>query len=301
MNTDVDSFLSHYGVKGMRWGVRKSIEAPAKTPMSKKKKALIAATVAVGVGVAATAAILYGPKVAEKFKVDKAANLLLKDFAENSAAESTIRNGENWTNGYLSKDVNLPSGTKFNRVASKLETEIGKNPKYATYLPKDVARYQSTFNSPFKSGNTPRFKTIIDSSAPVRIAGQESMMKTALSNASLSSKTSGRMRSEIIASYKGQANFEYMRDRVSKATNEEVAERWLNVQMGKSWKSPVSSAVLDSLKKAGYSGFTDNVDSFGGSQHAVVLISDSVLKLTGRPMSTLDVQAAQKLLDKLGG
>lgn len=298
---DVDDFLAHYGVKGMRWGIRKAPSSDAKAPMSKKKKALIAATVAVGVGVAATATILYGPKVAEKLRVGRAADLLSKNFKEDPVASATVRKGENWVDGFLTKDVELPSGTRFNRVASSLETEIGKNPKYATYLPKDVARYQSSFSSPFKSSSTPKFKTVIDSSAAVRIAGQDTMMKTALSNASLNSKASGRMRSEIIASYKGQPNFNFMREKFSKASNEEVAERWLNIQMGKSWTSPVSKQFLDSLKKSGYSGITDNVDTFGGSQHAVVLINDSVLKLTGRRMTDLDIKAAQKLLGKLGG
>ena len=297
----VDSFLAHYGVKGMKWGVRKAESSDEKTPMSKKKKALISATIAIGVGVVATATILYGPKVADKLKVNRAADMLMKDFVADPKASSTIRNGENWVSGYLSKDVELPSGTKFNRVASSLETKIGNNPKYATYLPKDVARYQSTFSSPFKASNSTKFKTVIDSSATVRIAGQETMMKTALSNASLSTKASGRMRSEIIASYKGQPNFDFMREKFAKASNEEVAERWLNIQMGRAWKTPVSTQFFDTLKKSGYSGITDNVDSYGGSQHAVVLFNDSVLKLTGRRMTDLDIKAAEKLLSKLGG
>jgi hypothetical protein len=43
VSDEVDIFLAHYGVKGMRWGVRKDYKSTERTSLSKKQKARIAA------------------------------------------------------------------------------------------------------------------------------------------------------------------------------------------------------------------------------------------------------------------
>ena len=57
MSDNVDTFLSHYGVKGMRWGVRKD-----RKPWSTKKKVLVGAAT-----VAALGAAVLGTKVGIDF------------------------------------------------------------------------------------------------------------------------------------------------------------------------------------------------------------------------------------------
>lgn len=57
MTTEVDSFLMHYGVKGMKWGHRRNRDGSPRPTMSAKKKAAIAA--GVGVTVAVGAAIAF--------------------------------------------------------------------------------------------------------------------------------------------------------------------------------------------------------------------------------------------------
>lgn len=57
-----EEMLEHFGIKGMKWGVRKQTVSgnTTKTPMSKKKKIVIGVSVAtVAVGVGATAYYLH--------------------------------------------------------------------------------------------------------------------------------------------------------------------------------------------------------------------------------------------------
>ena len=52
-----DAYLEHFGVKGMRWGVRKDHSAgEPKTPMSKRKK--VAVGVSTGLAIATGAALV---------------------------------------------------------------------------------------------------------------------------------------------------------------------------------------------------------------------------------------------------
>ena len=52
----MDDTIIHYGVKGMRWGVRNTKPAAPKSTRSRKKK--VAGAIALGVGAAAVAVIL---------------------------------------------------------------------------------------------------------------------------------------------------------------------------------------------------------------------------------------------------
>lgn len=78
----VDAFLAHYGVKGMRWGVRKERDASGETTsnrvFNKRNAAIAGGVVAIGAGVTlailakngtiATSAIKSNPQVREAMK-----------------------------------------------------------------------------------------------------------------------------------------------------------------------------------------------------------------------------------------
>lgn len=301
--SDVDDFLAHYGVRGMKWGIRKK-ESPTpikqRKPLTKKQKTLIVAGTAVGIGVVAAGIILGRPKLLAHLEVKRSADLLLSDLKNNEGTSSVIRKGEQYYINHVTKDVTIPAGVKFHRVASALETDIKNSPKYANYLREDVAKYRATFNPAFRKEGTQKFKTTFEALTDTKIAGQESMARAANDIVSASSKTSGRMRSELISVYKNQADFEFIRDKYARASDSEVIDRWLDLKSGGSWTSDVSKKFLSELRDQGYAGLTDQADSAGLSKHAVVLINDSLLKTVGGKMTSADVKAAEKILDKLG-
>lgn len=122
MTTDVDDFLTHFGVKGMKWGVRKDGESKSSGWTDDQKKK--AKQVAVAAGVAAVAVGAYyaskklnlsipvrsssaaskvtaGAAAAKKIKMDRE----LSDFMGNSA-QRILSDQKQWSSS-LGKSLNV--------------------------------------------------------------------------------------------------------------------------------------------------------------------------------------------------
>jgi len=111
--TDVDNFLAHYGVAGMRWGKRNS------SPMSGKTKRRVGASVATVAG--ATAGAAAGAKAlgaATKYITSKKLNdkLVSKALKDQSAIVRTLAR----------KQVAKSIAAKANTLASELNSSKNK-------------------------------------------------------------------------------------------------------------------------------------------------------------------------------
>ncbi len=73
----VDDFLAHYGVRGMKWGIRKESSNGPRKPLTKKQKLAVAGTAAAGV-----TAIVAGAFIAARY------NVKLKDMKVSSEAKA---------------------------------------------------------------------------------------------------------------------------------------------------------------------------------------------------------------------
>lgn len=290
--------LMHFGIPGMKWGRRKrdtvqekSIDHKKLTP--KQKKIIIGSTIAVGIGIAVVGAVLLRPVVLKNLETKKVSELLLSDIKNSPKLADFLASGKKSIDGKILDDIELPKGINFHRVAGNLETSINK-PKYANYLKEDVLKYKGTFN---KNG-TAKYKTIFEALDKTKIAGETTMADMATKLATRDSKINGRLRSEVIGSYRHQYNYDFMKEKFKNASTSELAQTWVNLHSGKSWDSPVAKEFIAALKKAGYSGFTDTNDTFGElAGHAVVLINDSLVKTTGQLMSATERAAALKMLN----
>lgn len=295
--------LSHFGVIGMRWGkTKKSTFSESTATSSKKKmdpktkKRIIYGSIAIAVGVVATTAILARPALIKNLQNKKTADLLISELKDSPKYSDFISAGKKTVDGQILGDVHLPLGTKFHRVATTFENSINK-PKYATYLDNDVLKYRSSFdwnsNSKVKS-----YKTTFEALQKVKIAGETSMADAVRAVAKTDSKMNGKLRGEIISAYKGQSSYNIMKEEFKNASTQEVVKRWIDLNSGGSWNSPMAKQVRDTLKKSGYSAFTDSIDSRGLAGHAVVLINDEALKTTGSILTNVEKEAAKKLLTK---
>lgn len=137
MSTDVDDFLAHYGVKGMKWGViRKSPSGSSNGPPSRREVRTTAAYIRKG----------YDPREAEKKAAGriKVENILLASGGVALAAGAgyvAYRAGER----HFGK-VNLPMGAKVHHVnVHGPDLNIQDKPMFVSFDKRDQKFYDSVF------------------------------------------------------------------------------------------------------------------------------------------------------------
>lgn len=179
MEQDVEDFLAHYGVKGMRWGVRKKYDSVGRKGASPQKltdeeKAVLKA-VGDEPGDSLMRRMKYGPdgekrkltegqkdllKAGAKVAVGVGAYLLLKEFGERAMVDATVgkdaptelksfwkkyqKSGVPFDFDNLSTErITLSPGSILTRISSAKETEIRPGGFYAAFKPDDVTRYKA--------------------------------------------------------------------------------------------------------------------------------------------------------------
>ena len=129
----MSDYLIHYGVKGMKWGVRHDRERHLKDSSkrqkwSRKKKILVGAAVAGGALTVLGGIYLYKELNTSLIGVSYHRG----DYLKNLLSELSDSDG-----------VSLPKGTSFQRISSKaIEDYTTRGQEYVSYMFRDNARYK---------------------------------------------------------------------------------------------------------------------------------------------------------------
>ena len=266
MSETSELVLIHYGVKGMKWGVVKADEPgetkPKKrkslTPEQRKKLVKVGITVAVGAAVVTAVIVTHG-----KIKVNRETENLVQE---------AIARGKILARNRDFSDVVVPKEVQFHRIAKTLETEI-TDPKYATFIERDVMNYRATWE-----GN---FKIKYDAISDVKIASVKSQLSQ-LSNIMdepLSSATKKGL--TVRKLLESETDNRYARKAIRKADPKLLADIAVGQRAGGAWNDDVSKALIRKLKTSGYSALTDGADTRVLAEHAVVLFDNEFFKTTG--------------------
>lgn len=268
---DVDTFLTHYGIAGMHWGIRKeketsSVKKSNKELMSPKTKDFLK-KVAIGAAVVAAGTALYGTYKYADIKITSAIFNGPKTFIKNGGL----------------KDVTLPSFVKFHRMTDGVETGI-KDRAFAVYKPKDIFTYRSAW------AKTRR--TILGLGGKTKIASHDSAVK-ALSEIMNDPKKKQKFFNEA-------KMFDPIERAIFNSMRGEDAARAIYAKNTRDiWSGPMSKATTRVLQKKGYNATTDIWDSGRVADHSVVLF-DKRFKGVSKTYDMKKAKSSKTIAKKLG-
>lgn len=293
-------FLAHHGILGMHWGIRK-LESDIRE--GRKKQAIIeSGASAAAAAILGTAAFKIGKPIVQ---LNNAVDRLSEEFMTAPKVANAALKGHDLLNA--DTDIVLPKGTVFHRVASELENEVN-NPKYATYFENDVLRYRKDWSA--LSGNgVDHFKTKFEALDNAKIASRGTMHQVGLSILDKVPEEGGKTLRQLAIDqavefqkqgwpHKAPDVFALTKT-YTEATPEEIVNHIIGSGNGGSWTGAAESRLVSALKKLGYAGFTDNIDTSWLADHAVVLINNEVVKTSSSPLTSIERDAAKKLITKL--
>lgn len=139
------NYLKHYGIKGMKWGVRRyqnadgSYTSQGKTRRNSHSKNNYARNVAVGVGIASAALAIYGGVYLHNanHSHDDTVNMIAGPLKQNLDDFGSSR-----------ADIKLPKGTKFQRISNEAnEDYIQRGHTYVSRTLHDNLAYRSVMPS----------------------------------------------------------------------------------------------------------------------------------------------------------
>lgn len=292
----VDDFLAHYGVRGMKWGKRKSKsessseeseeQAPRKTyPRLTKKQAIIGASILVGVAVAAVVIANRGDISATLKGVPRHYQTSGKE-----RVERVLRKNDDRT------DIVLPKGQIFSRVSTVAENNV-RDATYVSYKPKAVNEYVSRYGSGGK--HQVKIEALDDIRMPSRknkVSTLTDMVDAPLSSSAYNGKT---LREVMVNQERAPKAKAYLNSISSRKLAGIVNDR-MDVD---DFRTGYGKEFLNKLKDKGYSAISDPIDSTSNGQNrksASILIDNALFKVVeSKKLTSEDLLNAKSELTKL--
>lgn len=284
MILDEDIYLEHWGIKGMRWGVRNEKGKKTYFGMT-KKQAAVGASVLVGLVAAGLMAKDY---------TTLSSGEMNQAFAESSLVSGRKRAEEVLSKHGGSKDVIFPKGHEFHRTTQTASTLIRQG-TYVADEPKDIAFYESVFGGKTKHKKvyeaesdvkTPSLKTRLDAMAEI--------VDKPVPGVTKDGKTYREYLADQQKSHKAKLY-------VKKISSKKLGEEVYGGRVGGHWDKGIGKAFSDELVRKGYGAMLDDADSTNGiADHPMILLDRRVFRMThNKPMTKDEIDDSWNAFNKL--
>lgn len=215
-------YLMHYGVKGMKWGVRHDREKSLKKnrfKLSEKQKRYIKT----GLIVAGASLALYGSYKLYKRSGHKPSDML--SYGLSNPLNETISQ-------YSGKDITISKNTKMQRVSdSAFEDLKGKGETYVSFKFRDNQRYLSGFRKEVNRSGSKDFVHSLKPNHDLKIAGPETVSKTFLGLHPHSTDQSFRLATSPYSTPKGEfPSLEKTRDELFSALKKKGYHGYIDIE-----------------------------------------------------------------------
>ena len=271
----------------MKWGVRKedssssskSSASPKKHFNLTKKQVVIGASVVVGVAAAAIILANHG-----KIK----SSLLNTTYGKRTTAGKRAVEEFMEDHGHRT-DFALPKGQEFSRISKMAESDI-REATYASFKPKDVANYKA-----FWGNEKARHQILIKAAEETKFASPKTQLDvlSTIVDRKLTTEYGGKSIRQILRKQESTLSGKLYVSLADKTVLAKDFHRRLDVS---GWRKGPGLALINELKKQGYSGALDSVDSGGISDTPVILFKSAVYNLvSSKKLNPEDIQTAYEM------
>lgn len=265
MSEEVDDFLAHYGVKGMRWGKRQS-SATSDVPSKSDRKAAKEAF-----------------KPVWEMHVDRA-------FSDSSITQTKY-------SSLSTKDVSIKKGTELARITKRKDEKL-RDITYLSYTAKDRERYKAIMSGDgaagkkkYKDNYEHVFKattTLKSPSEKARLDAYIELMDTSSIVLKNGKTISGREHLKRIG-YRKEAKTLTSQELGLKHYNDMVNSQYMT--------TPVNTAYFNNIRAKGYNAIIDDNDRLHLTDSPVIILDPDTSKLkrtSVRQLSNQEITDAQK-------
>ncbi|QED11509.1 membrane protein [Arthrobacter phage Qui] len=301
MSNEVEDFLAHYGVMGMKWGKRKArdtsdSELGSDTKVDPeevkkrfgvtKKQAIIGASVILG-------GIAVGVILANKGNIKTA--ILEKNGAANSKLNKVEVLAKFKDAHGDSTDFSFPQGQVFSRMSRVAETTVREG-SYAAHTPKDIANYTSTW-----WWHADRTQVRIEATETIKVPSMKKRLDTVkeMVDSPLSgSAYGGKTLREVLAQKETHLAAKAW---VRSAPTEVIAEKAYNDMFQRGFTAHLGKEFLDKLRDQGYGAMRDDNDFLNkvSDSPMIFLNSDKFKVASSKVIGFDEASIAEELFDKL--
>lgn len=270
MSEQVDDFLVHYGIRGMKWGKRKSSDSSSQNKVSKEDKLA-----------AKKAFKAYGDPIIEK---------RVNQWFDDSISEKRYSE-------LSTKDVHFKMGKEFFRVSPRKDEKL-RDLTYVSYLKEDRVRYRAVMPNQGLQGLKKNYEYSYQATKDLSSPSEKKRVDTFIE---LMDTPAIKVGNKTLTGREMLKREGYGKE-VKSMTSQQLGLKFYTEHTALMVRpNPTNNAYFDLLKSKGYNALMDDNDRGIVSKAPLIILdpNGSVKRMSVRQLSKQDIVDAKKSITRV--